>query len=72
MHMMTLFMPCALYFSLRQGIKQIKWDKGLLVSLDSIGLVILVILFFAGVLKIYPFTGARVTLFMAGFIFTLL
>lgn len=66
---MTLFLPFALYAVARIGVKQIKKDNGLIVSLDSIPFVLIIALFVAGIFKIWPFTGARITLFIAPLIF---
>lgn len=66
---MTIFMPFALYYIVRDGIKWFKTDKGLVVALDTITAVLLTALFIAGILQVYPFTAARVTLFIAPFIF---
>ncbi|MFA5156579.1 MAG: hypothetical protein WC532_04230 [Candidatus Omnitrophota bacterium] len=66
---MTIFMPFALYYAFRYGIKQFRADKYLCVSLDSLTIVLLAGLFFTGLLRAFPFTAGRVTLFIAPFIF---
>lgn len=68
-HIMSIFAPLALYFVIVCGFRQFKKDKYLIVSLSSLTLVLLIGLFIAGILNIYPFTGARITLFIAPFIF---
>lgn len=68
-HIMSIFAPLALYFIIVFGFRQFKKDKCLVVSLSSLTLALLTGLFIAGALKIYPFTGARITLFIAPFIF---
>jgi len=66
---MTVFLPFALYAIVFGGIRRFKKDKGFIVSLETLTPVLVAGLAAAGVLKIYPFTGARVTLFIAAFIF---
>ena len=66
---MTIFLPFAVYAAGLHGWKQIKEDRGAILSLKTITPFLIVGLAAAGVLKIYPFTGARVTIFIAPFIF---
>ncbi|MDD5634641.1 MAG: hypothetical protein PHW46_05130 [Candidatus Omnitrophica bacterium] len=68
-HIMTCFMPFALYVVLVDGIKGMRKNKGAFFSLSSITFIILCEMYVAGILKLYPFTGARITLFVAPFIF---
>jgi hypothetical protein len=66
---MTIFLPFAVYFLAVFGFRRFKEDKGMLLSLKSITPAILIGMMIAGVTKCYPFTGTRVTLFIAPFIF---
>ncbi len=66
---MTIFLPFAVYAIISLGTGQIKKDRGLILSLRTITPFLIIALALAGILKIYPFTGARVTIFIAGFIF---
>ncbi len=50
------------------GIKALKRSKFKVWDIDSIGLVIFIELFILGILKKYPFTGGRITLFYAPFV----
>jgi len=68
-YIMTVFLPFALYAIFYNAPKEIKDKKGLIVSLKTVTPILLIALFVAGVFKIYPFTGGRVTLFMSGVIF---
>ncbi|MDD2679198.1 MAG: hypothetical protein PHO03_00120 [Candidatus Omnitrophica bacterium] len=68
-YIMTLFMPAALFFTFSSGIKRFKDDGRRVVSLSAILVFLLAGLFIAGVLKIFPFTAARITLYLAPFIF---
>lgn len=51
------------------GLKSLRENKLKLWGLDSLGLVIFSELFILGVLRKYPFTGARTSLFFAPFVF---
>ncbi|MCF7907896.1 MAG: hypothetical protein K9L86_03335 [Candidatus Omnitrophica bacterium] len=51
------------------GFKSFKSNSCRLFSLDSVGLAIFLELLVLGILKKYPFTGERVTLFFAPFVF---
>ncbi|MGB2601648.1 MAG: hypothetical protein WBD12_06575 [Candidatus Omnitrophota bacterium] len=66
---MTIFLPFAVYFLVVFGFRRFREDKGMLLSLRSITLFVLIGMMIAGVAKCYPFTGTRVTLFIAPFIF---
>ena len=66
---MTIFMPFALYYVVSRGIKQFRVDNGMLVLLNTLTAILLIGLFIAGVLQIFPFTATRLALFIAPFIF---
>jgi len=51
------------------GFKSLKENKYHIWSLDSVGLVIFLELLMLGILKKYPFTGERITLFFAPLVF---
>ncbi|TBR15931.1 hypothetical protein EPO66_05285, partial [bacterium] len=63
-YIMTIFMPLGLFYMFFSVFKRIKGDKAAILSLGGLALVLLMELFLAGMMKVYPFTGARVTLFM--------
>ena len=65
----TIFSPFAFFGLVILGCKKLLQDKGRVLTLFSLGLVLFLSLFTAGILRMYPFTGARVTLFIAIFIF---
>lgn len=52
-----------------RGVKSLKKERFKVFSLDAIGLVLFTELFILGLLKKYPFTGERITLFSAPIIF---
>ena len=52
-----------------RGIKSLKQNRFMIWEIDSLGLVIFLELFILGMLKKYPFTGGRITLFFAPFVF---
>lgn len=54
------------------GIKSLRRNKLMLWEPDSLALVIFLELFGLGIIKKYPFTGARITLFFAPFVFFLI
>jgi hypothetical protein len=66
---MTIFLPFAVYFLAVSGYKRFREDKCRILSLMTITPAVLVGMMIAGVMKCYPFTGTRVTLFIAPFIF---
>lgn len=66
---MTIFSPFAFFGLVILGCKKLLQDKGRVLTLFSLGLVLFLSLFTAGILRMYPFTGTRVTLFIAIFIF---
>ena len=65
----VVFIPFALYSLVSGAVQSIKKQKGLIDSLDAIGLFLISELFVLGILHKYPFTGERITLFVAPFIF---
>jgi hypothetical protein len=70
--LMTIFMPFALYYLVSDSIRQLKASRGLCVSLGAMAMFLLAGLFAAGIFGIFPFTGTRVTLFIAPLVFYLL
>lgn len=66
---MTVFLPFSVYALGFYGWRQIKEDKGAILSLKTLTPVLIGGLALAGILKVYPFTGARITIFIAPFIF---
>ena len=65
----SFFMPFFTIALFGYGFKSLKKDKFRVFSVESLGLVIFLELFLAGILRKYPFTGERVTLFFAPFVF---
>ncbi|MFH1878209.1 MAG: hypothetical protein ABH883_05325 [Candidatus Omnitrophota bacterium] len=68
-HIMTCFMPAALFAVVFYGFRQFSKDSGRALSLKTMTPYLILTLAFAGILKIFPFTGARITLYIAPFIF---
>lgn len=52
-----------------RGVKALKTNKFKIWDIDSIGFIIFIELFIFGMMKKYPFTGGRITLFYAPFVF---
>lgn len=52
-----------------RGIRSLKQHRFMIWEIDSLGLIIFLELFILGMLKKYPFTGGRLTLFFAPFVF---
>jgi len=65
----SFFIPFFAFSLFGYGIKSIRKDKFKLISIDAIGLVIFFELFILGLARKYPFTGERITLFFAPFVF---
>jgi len=63
------FIPIFALAMVIYGVKAIKKHKFKLLSIDAIGLIIFLELIILGILKKYPFTGERITLFFAPFVF---
>lgn len=68
----AIFMPFALVAAFRSFKPSLVKHQGALMDINSLTGVLLLELFILGVLRVYPFTGARITLFMAPFIFFML
>ncbi len=66
------FIPFFLYALFRYGIKYIREDGFKIFRLESLMLVLFGELFLLGLGKFYPFTGERITLFLAPFVFYLI
>lgn len=66
------FIPFFLYALFRYGIKYIREDGFKIWRLESLMLVLFGELFMLGICKFYPFTGERITLFLAPFVFYLI
>jgi glucan phosphoethanolaminetransferase (alkaline phosphatase superfamily) len=62
-------MPFALIAIGKSFWVSLKDNKGKILDISSICGVLIIELFILGVFKIYPFTGSRITLFIAPFIF---
>ncbi|MFH1519878.1 MAG: hypothetical protein ABIE75_04850 [Candidatus Omnitrophota bacterium] len=65
----SIFIPFFIISLFGYGIRSIRKDKFRLMSIDAIGMVIFLELVVLGLLKKYPFTGERITLFFAPFVF---
>jgi len=65
----VIFIPFLLFSLIQFGFKNWKEDKFKIHSIDSLGFILFFELFVMGIFKIYPFTGGRITLFLAPFVF---
>ena len=65
----TPFVPLFVYGLARFGFGQWKKDKGAIFSIGSMGAFIFLELVVLSLFKKYPFTGDRITLFLAPFVF---
>jgi len=63
----TVFMPFCLVAICRSFWISINENKGKILDINSLCLVLLIELFILGIFRIYPFTGSRITLFIAPF-----
>jgi len=63
------FIPIFVLSMVIYGVRAIKKCKFKLLTIDAIGLVIFLELIILGLLKKYPFTGERITLFFVPFVF---
>lgn len=66
------FMPFFVYALFRYGIKALKEDGYKIIQVESLAFILFIELFILGILKFYPFTGERITLFIAPFVFYLI
>ncbi len=65
----SFFIPFFVFSVFGYGIKSLRENKYGLSSINTLGLVVLLELLILGILKKYPFTGERITLFFAPFVF---
>lgn len=65
----SCFIPLFAFSLFGYGIKSIRKDRFKLISIEAIGLVIFFELLILGLFRKYPFTGERITLFFAPFVF---
>jgi len=65
----NVFMPFALFAICRSLWSSLKAHKGKVLDINALCGILIAELFFLGVMRMYPFTGSRVTLFIAPFIF---
>ena len=63
----SIFIPFFFFGMLIYGFKALKISRGQIFNLDNVGLIVFLELFVLGLLKKYPFTGDRITLFFAPF-----
>jgi len=63
------FIPLFAFSLFGYGINSIRKNRFKLINISAIGLVIFAELFILGLIKKYPFTGERITLFFAPFVF---
>lgn len=70
--MSVIFIPFAVFAGFKYGIRSIWKYQGEVVTVEAIALVLLIELFVFGVFHKYPFTGERITLYLAPFIFYLI
>ncbi|MFH1504245.1 MAG: hypothetical protein ABIH08_02480 [Candidatus Omnitrophota bacterium] len=67
-----IFIPVFVFSLFKFGIKSIKENKFKFLDINALALVVFIELFILGILKKYPFTGGRITLFFAPFVFYLI
>lgn len=65
----SFFIPFFFFSLIGYGFKALKKDRFKIYNLESLGLIVFLELFLAGILRKYPFTGERITLFFAPFVF---
>lgn len=65
----SVFIPFFVFSLFGYGFKSLLRNKFKLWEIDALGLVIFLELFVLGIMKKYPFTGERITLFFAPFVF---
>ncbi len=65
------FIPFFFYAIFRYGIKALRGDGFRVIRVESLALAIFIELLILGIFKLYPFTGERITLFFAPFVFVL-
>ncbi|MDD5488986.1 MAG: hypothetical protein PHH49_08540 [Candidatus Omnitrophica bacterium] len=65
----TVFLPFSLFATFVMGWKNIRRDGMMITRLSSMAMYLVTGLAVAGAVKLYPFTGARITLYIAPFIF---
>lgn len=68
----TVFIPVFLFSLFGYGIKSLRSHKFRLIDMESFGLIIFLELVVLGMMRKYPFTGARITLFFAPLVFFLI
>lgn len=67
----VIFLPFFIYSLFRYGVRAVKEHKGKIFGLEAIVFTMFIELCILGALKYYPFTGERITLFFAPFVFYL-
>lgn len=65
----SFFIPFFVFSLFTYGMRSFKENKFIIYKIDAIGLIIFAELFVLGMIKKYPFTGERITLFFAPIIF---
>lgn len=65
----SFFIPFVIIPMFGYGIKSLRKNKFILVDINSLGLFIFLNMIILGLMKKYPFTGERITLFFAPFVF---
>jgi len=68
----TLFIPIFLFALFSYGAKSLRRYRFTFLDVDSCGLIIFLELVILGIMRKYPFTGARMTLFFAPLVFYLI
>jgi hypothetical protein len=66
------FLPFFLFAIFHFGIKSLKEAKGKIMSVEALALALFLELFIFSLFRFYPFTGERITLFMAPFVIYLI
>ncbi|MBL7196763.1 MAG: hypothetical protein ISS47_01540 [Candidatus Omnitrophica bacterium] len=65
----SFFIPFFVFSLFGYGIRSLRNNKFKLWDIDALGLIVFLELFILGIIKKYPFTGERITLFFAPFVF---
>ena len=68
----SFVIPLFIFSLFRYGISDMKKERPMIANTSSLAFIVFIELIFLGVIKKYPFTGERITLFFAPFVFLLI
>jgi len=68
----SIFIPVFVFSVFGYGVKSLKKNKLKFINIDTLALIVLLELFILGIMRKYPFTGERITLFFAPFVLYLI